>query len=95
MLISFTAATPALIWPRGAGRTVFDSRLLELGSLSKMLRDQFRLALGDLGELGFKHFGDTGMKRPSWLAKQRAVSRVLHQRVLKQVTGVGWCALPK
>jgi hypothetical protein len=40
-------------------------------------RQQFGLVLGNLRELALQCFGDASMKRPSRLAQQRAVSRVL------------------
>jgi hypothetical protein len=47
----------------------------------------------------FKGFGDTGVKRTSWLAQQRAVGRVLHKAKPTQQNSAGqipshvyWCA---
>jgi len=60
---------------------------------------QFRLVLGEVRELVFKGFGDTGVKRTSWLAQQRAVGRVLHKAKPTQQNSAGqipshvyWCA---
>ena len=58
-------------------------------------RQQFRLALGDFGELAFEGFGNAGMKRASRLAQQRAISRVLHQGMLEQVARMRRHALPE
>ena len=35
------------------------------------------------------------MKHASRLAQQRAIGRVLHQRMLEQITRMRWHALPK
>ena len=69
--------------------------LIDQPSLGAMMRQQLRLALGDLGELAFKGFGDTGVKRASWLAQQRAIGRVLHQGMLEQVGRMRRHALPE
>ena len=74
--------------PQGRG-------LLDQTSLSEVTRQQFGLVLGNLGELAFKGFGDTSVKRASRLAQQRAIGRILHQRVLEQIRRVRWRALPK
>jgi hypothetical protein len=58
-------------------------------------RKKFRLALSNLGELTFESIGDTGVKRPSRLAQQSAVGRVLHEGVLEQVSRMRRHALPK
>src|SRR5262249_56653043 len=39
----------------------------------------------DAPELLFEGFGDSGMKRPSRLAQQRAVSRIPYQHMLEKV----------
>ena len=70
-------------------------RLLDQPGLGAVTRQQLGLALGDLGELAFECFGDASMKRPSRLAQQRAVSRVLHQGVLEQVGRVRRYTLPE
>ena len=64
--------------------------LFDQSGLGAMTRQQLRLVFGNLRELAFKCFGDTGMKRPARLAQQRAVGRVLHQRVLEQIARVRW-----
>ena len=68
--------------------------LLDQASLGAVTRQQLRLALGDLGELAFECFGYSGMKHASRLAQQRPISRVLHERVLEQITRVRRHALP-
>ena len=69
--------------------------LLDLSGLRAVARQQFGLALGNLGELAFEGFGDPGVKRPSRFAQQSAISRVLHQRVLEQISRVRRHTLPK
>ena len=69
--------------------------LLDQAGLGAVTRQQLRLALGNLGELAFKNFGDASVKRASRLAQQRAVGRVLHQRVLEQISRVRRHALPE
>ena len=54
-------------------------------SLAAVTRQDLGLALGGLGELAFYGFGDPGVKHASRLAQQRAIGRVLHQRMLEQV----------
>jgi hypothetical protein len=49
-----------------------------------MTRQQLRLVLGDFGELAFEGLGDTGVKRASRLAQQRAIGRVLYQACLNR-----------
>src|SRR5262249_61138671 len=53
-----------------------------------MTRNQLGLALGDLRELTFEGFGDSGMKRMSRLAPQRAVGRIPYQYMLERVARV-------
>jgi hypothetical protein len=53
------------------------------------------LALGSLGELAFEGFGDTGVKRASRLAQQRAIGRVLHQGMFEQIGRVRRDTLPE
>src|SRR5262249_61685326 len=43
-------------------------RLFELPGAAVVMRQQFRLVLGDLRELALKGFGDTGVKRATRLA---------------------------
>ena len=50
-----------------------------------MTRQNLRLALGDLGELAFKGFGDPSVKRAPRLPQQRAIGGVLHQGMLEQI----------
>ena len=59
-----------------------------------MPSQQLRLVLGDLRELTFEGLGDSSMKRASRLAQQRAVSGVLYQCVLEQVSCMWRHALP-
>src|SRR6516162_2421698 len=58
---------------------------LDLPCLGAVTRQQLGLGLGDLQELTFEGFGDSGMKRPSRLAQQRAVSRIPYQYMLEKV----------
>ena len=69
--------------------------LLDQASLGAMTRQQFGLVLGNVRELTFQGFGDASVKCASGLAQQRAVGRVLHQRVLEQVAGMRGHALPE
>jgi hypothetical protein len=55
---------------------------------------QLRLALGNLGELALK-VGNSGVKRTSRLAQQRAISRVLYQRMIEQIARMRRHALPE
>jgi hypothetical protein len=58
-------------------------------------RQQFGLVLGNLRELTFQRFGNASMKRAPRLPQQGAVGGVLHQRMLEQVAGMRWYALPE
>jgi hypothetical protein len=49
------------------------------------MRQDLGLSLRDLAEPTFEGFRDTGVKRASRLAQQRAIGRVLHQGMLEQV----------
>src|SRR5262245_17790581 len=60
-----------------------------------MMRNQLGLALGDLRELTFEGFGDSGMKRMSRLAQQRAVGRIPYQYMLERVARVRRATLPE
>src|SRR5262245_61043327 len=60
-----------------------------------MTRNQLGLALGDLRELTFEGFGDSGMKRMSRLAQQRAVGRIPYQYMLERVARVRRATLPE
>jgi hypothetical protein len=48
----------------------------------KTLGRALRLALGHLRELPFECLSEAGMKRVSRLTKRRAISRVLHERLV-------------
>ena len=69
--------------------------LLDQPGLGAVTRQQLRLALGDRRELALEGFGDAGMQRAARFAQQRAVGRVLHQSMLKQVTRMRRHALPE
>src|SRR6266699_4653895 len=58
---------------------------LDLPRLGAVTRQQLGLVLGDLRELTFEGFGDSGMKRTSPLAQQCAVSRIPYQGMLEKV----------
>src|SRR5258707_8493020 len=58
---------------------------LDLPRLGAVTRQQLGLLLGNLRELTFEGFGDSGMKRTSRLAQQRAVSRIPYQCMLERV----------
>jgi hypothetical protein len=63
--------------------------------LGAMMRQQLRLALGDLSEPALEGFGDTGVKRPARLTQQRAVGRVPHQSIVEQIGRMRRHALPE
>src|SRR5215831_3411384 len=67
---------------------------LDLPRLGAVTRQQLGLVLGDLRELTFEGFGDSGMKRTSRLAQQRAVSRIPYQYMLEKVGRVRRATLP-
>ena len=69
--------------------------LLDQPGLGAMARKQLRLVCENLGELTLEGFGDTSVQRTSSLAQQRAVGRVLHQRVLEQITCMRRYSLPE
>jgi hypothetical protein len=69
--------------------------LLDQPCLGAVTRQQFGLGLGDVRELTLEGFGDTSVQRTSSLAQQRAVGRVLHQRVLEQITCMRRYSLPE
>jgi hypothetical protein len=58
-------------------------------------RQQFGLALGNLGKLAFERFRDSGVKRASPLPQQCPIGCVLHQGMLEEVCRVWWHALPE
>src|SRR5215831_9428197 len=68
---------------------------LDLPRLGAVTRQQLGLILGDLCELTFQGFGDSGMKRTSRLAQQRAVSNVPYQCMLEKVGRVRRAILPE
>src|SRR6516225_2314378 len=70
-------------------------RLLDQPRLGAVTSHQFRLTLCDLHELALKGFGNSGVQRASWLAQERAISRVLYERVLEQVGRLRRRALPE
>ena len=91
-----TASTSAERVQRPLSRLAPQARsLLDQAGLGAVMRQELRLALGDLGELAFEGFGDTGVKRASRLAQQRAIGRVLHQRMLEQIARMRRHALPE
>ncbi|MGZ5843841.1 MAG: hypothetical protein ACXWJL_02515, partial [Xanthobacteraceae bacterium] len=69
--------------------------LLDQAGLGAVKRQQFRLALGDLGELVLEGFGDAGVNCASRLAQQRAVGRILHQGMIEQISCTRRHALPE
>src|SRR5262245_62991865 len=68
---------------------------LDLPRLGAVTRQQLGLILRDLRELTFEGFGDSGMKRTSRLAQQRAVSRIPYQCMLEKVGRVRRATLPE
>src|SRR5262249_18448921 len=68
---------------------------LDLPRLGAVTRQQLGLVLGDLGELTFEGFGDSGMKRTSRLAKQRTVSPIPSQCILEKVGHIRRATLPE
>ena len=60
--------------------------LVELAGLSAVTRQHFRLILGNFRKATFEGFSNGGMKRAPRLAQQRAISRVLYERVLEEIT---------
>jgi len=53
-----------------------------------VVRQDFGPTLSSLGELAFKGFGDTGVKRAPLLAQQRAIGRILYKSMLEQVARI-------
>jgi hypothetical protein len=49
------------------------------------MREQLRLAMGNLGNLVFERFGNAGVQHAARLAQQRTIGRFLHQGMLEQV----------
>ena len=66
-----------------------DRRLLDQTRLGAVTRQQLRLAIGDIRELNFEGFGDTGVKLAPRFAQQGAVGGVLHERVLEEIGRIG------
>ena len=56
-----------------------------------MLGEELRLAVHQLGGMGFERCGDTRVQLLSGATQQAVVSDVLHQRVLEGIDRVGWC----
>src|SRR5262249_40946478 len=67
--------------------------LLHQAGFRAMMRQQLWPALGNLYELAFKDFGNTGVKLTSGLSQQRGIRGVLHQGMLEQVAGMRLHAL--
>ena len=67
----------------------------DLPGLGTMARQLLGLVLGDLRELTFEGFGNSGMKRTSRLAQQRTVSRVPYQCMLEMVGRMRRRTLPE
>src|SRR5262245_1956903 len=78
-----------------SGDRQITDRLCHVARLSAMTRNELGLVLGDLRELTFEGFGDSGMKRTSWLAQQRAVSRIPYEHMLERVRRVRRVTLPE
>jgi len=67
---------------------IFDRGLRE-ASLGEMMGDQLRLGLDDIREFFAQGFGDAAVQDLPPALQEALVSRVLHQRVLEDVTSVG------
>src|SRR5260370_1025093 len=67
-------------------------RALGVASGSQVMGQEFRLALDQIGEMLLQQRRDAGVQFLPSGAQQRAVSSVLHQRMLEQVRGVWWDA---
>ncbi len=63
--------------------------------LSEMMGQHLRLGSHDVGMAGLDHAGDLAVQLLSAALQQRVVGRVLHQRVLEGVDGVGRRATTK
>jgi hypothetical protein len=59
------------------------------------MREQLRLALGNLRKLVFERFSYAGVQRVARLAQQRAIGRVPYQCVFEQISRVWWRTLLK
>ena len=60
--------------------------LLDQFRLSAVTREQLRLVLGDVRKLALDSLSDASVQGASRLAQERAVGRILYQRVLKKIT---------
>ena len=60
--------------------------LLDQPSFGAVTRQNLRLVLSDVSEVAFEGFGDASVQRTSRLAQKGAVSRILDQRVFKEIT---------
>jgi hypothetical protein len=80
---------------RDAGFAPQARGLFDQSCISALPRQQFRPGLGNFGEPTFEGFGYTGMQRAARLAQQSAVSCILYECVLKQVSRLWGCALSK
>src|SRR5262249_36608977 len=69
--------------------------LLDQSGFGAVTRQQLRLVLGSLRELGLKGFSDTGVERASRLAQQRAIGRVLYEGVFEKVIRMRRLSLSK
>jgi hypothetical protein len=58
-------------------------RLFRKSRLAKVTGDKFRLCLNRLSKARLDGVGYAGVKRATRLAQQRAIGRVLHQRMLE------------
>src|ERR1700746_2889050 len=58
---------------------------LDLPRLGAVTRQQLGLVLGDLRELTFEGFGDSGMKRTSGRARQLLERRISYKKMLKKL----------
>src|SRR6266567_5947274 len=67
----------------------------DLPRLGAVTRQELGLVLGDLRELTFEGFGDSGMKRTSRLAQQRAVSRIPYQCMFERICRIRRATLPE
>jgi hypothetical protein len=71
-----------------SGFAPLHGRLFDLPGLGVMPRQQLRLVLGDFRKPTLQSFGDAGMQRMARFTQQRAIRRILHQRMLEQIACV-------
>ena len=64
-------------------------RLVGNARLDVVMRQRSRRSRHDVGKAVFEHAGDLGMQELAPAAQQAVVGRVLHERVLEPVSGVG------